>query len=165
MSFTTLLSIIAIIFSACALLITYRKDAHRIRLELSLTPYNDVILGIVNDGGISTSIRSIGYFYKASNVEWITDKVGDHVANIGISFPIFVNARSTFEVFLSTSHRIPRYDKTYGLCVQLDTGRIFMYSRHLPLIDVISMHVTSWISRVSGGRYAPGIKRPRVKVY
>jgi hypothetical protein len=165
MTFTSTLSFIAVVFSAIALFITYRKDAHQIRLEVSLTAYRDVILGIVNDGGVDTSIRSIGYFYRFGEVTWLTKTVGNHRANVGIEFPLAVKARSTFEVFLNTSQKIPQYKNTYGFCVQLDTGRLFIYSRHIAKFDAIRMHIVSWISCITGGRYSPGIQRPRFKVY
>jgi len=156
-------SVVALVFSGIALAITYRKEAHRIRLELSPEKYGGVVLGINNDSGIDTSARSIGYFRHFGEITWLTGTVGDYVTNKSVEFPFPVKARSTFEVYLNTFHRIPNFSKAVGLCVQLDTGRFYVLPQSVARIDAIKMHVVSWISRVTGGRYAPGVQRPRIK--
>ncbi|QFY77838.1 hypothetical protein DUD43_09155 [Alcaligenes faecalis] len=157
-------SLVALVFSGIALAITYRKEAHRIRLELSPAKYGGVVLGINNDSGIDTSVRSIGYFHHFPKITWLTGTVGDYVINKNVKFPLPVNARSTFEVYLNTDRTIPNFGKAVGLCVQLDTGRFYVLPQKVARYDAIKMHVISWISRVTGGRYAPGVQRPRIKV-
>lgn len=160
-----LVSVVALAFSGIALAITYRKEAHRIRLELSPAKYGGIVLGINNDSGIDASVRSIGYFHRFGQVTWITEGVGDHVINKRVDFPVPVKARSTFEAYLNTFHTIPKFSEAVGLCVQLDTGRLYVLTQQVPRYDAIKMHVASWISRVTGGCYAPRIKRPRIKAY
>lgn len=158
-------SVVAIIFSGIALAITYRKEAHRIRLELSPAKHGGVVLGINNDSGIDTSVRSIGHFRRFGEVTWLTDTVGNYAINKAVEFPFSVKARSTFEVYLNTFQTVPNFSKAVGLCIQLDTGRFYILPQSVALSDSIKMHFASWVSRVTGGRYAPGVKRPRVKVY
>lgn len=160
-----LVSIVALLFSGVALTITYRKEAHRIRLELTPAKYSGVVLGINNDSGIDTSVRSIGYFRDFGKITWLTDTVGDNVTNQVVDVPFVVKARSTFEAYLNTSQKIPNFNETVGLCIQLDTGRIYVLPRRVAQHDSIRMHLVSWISRLTGGRYAPGVERPRAKVY
>lgn len=160
-----LVSVVALLFSGIALAITYRKEAHRIRLELSPEKYGGVVLGINNDSGIDISVRSIGYFRRFGEVMWLTDTVGDYVINKAVGFPFAVKARSTFEVYLNTFQTIPNFSKSVGLCVQLDTGRLYVLPHRVAPNDSIRMHLASWVSRVTGGRYAPGVERPRVKAY
>lgn len=158
-------SVVALIFSGIALAITYRKEAHRIRLELSPAKYGGVVLGINNDSGIDTSVRSIGYFRHFGEVTWLTDTVGDYVINKMVEFPFPVKARSTFEVYLNTFQKVPNFSKAVGLCVQLDTGRFYVLPQRVARSDAMKMHIASWVSRVTGGRYVPGVERPRIKVY
>lgn len=158
-------SIIALIFSAIALTITYRKEAHRIRLELSRVKYGGRVLGINNDSGIDTEVRSIGYFRRFGEVTWLDGPVGNNTTNKFVDFPFVVKARSNFEVHLNGSRDIPDFDNAVGLCVQLATGRLYIFPQSVRPKDSLLMHLASWVSRISGGRYALGVRRPRAKVY
>ncbi|MDP2143364.1 MAG: hypothetical protein Q8J80_04460 [Gallionella sp.] len=157
-------SLMALLFSGIALVITYRKEAHRIRLELAPAKYGGVILGISNDSGIDTLVRSIGHFRRFGKVGWISDSVGDHVTNKSVEFPFTVKARSTFEVFINTAQKIPKFSNAVGLCIQLDTGRLYVLPQSVPWNDSLRMHFSAWVSHFTGGKYAPGVKRPRIKV-
>src|SRR5450830_1486089 len=90
-------SIVALVFSGIALTITYRKEAHRIRLELSRARYGGIVLGINNDGGIDTEVRSIGYFRCFNQVTWLSGQIGNNTINKSVDFPFIVKARSNFE--------------------------------------------------------------------
>lgn len=155
-------SIVALVFSGTALSITYRKEAHRIRLEFSPIDWGNVVLGINNDSGIDTSVRSIGYFRYFGEVAWATGGIGNNSTNKPVALPLLVKARSTYEVFLNPSRSNVDVDDEVGLCVQLDTGRLYVITQGMAGRDAIKMHCVSWISRLSGGRWAPGIDRPRI---
>jgi hypothetical protein len=158
-------SIIALVFSGIALTITYRKEAHRIRLELSRAKYGGRVLGINNDSGIDTMVRSIGYFRRFGEVIWLSGQVGNNTTGQFVDFPFVVKARSNFEVHINTLRDIPGFDNEVGLCVQLATGRLYVFPQSVRPKDSLLMHLASWVSRISGGRYALGVWRPRTKVY
>jgi len=157
-------SILAFLISASAFTIVYRKEAHRIRLELSEARHF-VILTISNDSGIDTEVSSIGYFRRFREVRWLTKPVGDNATNMFVAFPIVVKARSKFDVQINTLRDIPDFDKEVGLCIQLATGRLYVSTQSVGWKESLLMHMSSWVSRVSGGRYALGVNRPRAKLY
>lgn len=155
-------SVVALLFSGVALAVVFRKEAHSIRLELTPIQHGDVVLGINNDGGIDASVRSVGYFRRTSQITWVTDSVGDYVANRSVKFPFVVKGRSTFETYLNSHAVSPNFHKNGGFCVQLDTGRLYVLTQRVHLRDSIHMHLASWASRLTRGDYALGIKRPRI---
>ena len=157
-------SLIALFVSAITLSITYRKEAHRIRLELSPAKYGGVVLGINNDSGIVASVRSIGHFRRFGKVTWFGGQVGNYRSNKFVDFPFAVEARSTFEVHINTIRDLRNFNATVGFCVQLDTGRVYVLPQEVPRKDALRMHLSSWVSRLSRGRIAPGIDRPRINI-
>ena len=168
---TLCISSLAFIISLTALLITYRKDGHNIRLEFNYLKQNCVVLGIINDSGFDTSIRSIGFFNNNFTIRWLNDSatIGNNKTNSPVELPIVVIGRSTFETYLNLNNEklssICKDIKNTGICVQSDTGRIYVFTEQVNLITKMKMKLSSFISRLSGGRWAPWVIRPRFKTY
>lgn len=165
------ISSIAIVFSSIALITTYRKDGHRIRLELNYLKYNCIVLGIINDSGFDTTIRSIGFFNNNTAINWLDDSatIGNNKTNSPIELPIIVTGRSTFETHLNLNNtkmsQACKNIKNAGICVQSDTGRIYVFTEQVNLQIKMQMKFSSFISKASGGRWAPWVRRPRFKTY
>lgn len=158
---TSVLSIAAFIISLVALFFTFRKDAHRIRLEVTPGEYLTVVLGINNDSACDAEVLSVGYFDASGKVTWIPH-VGEYRTNKGVDYPILVKARSLCVIALLLGREIPSEDTAFGYCVQLATGRLYILQGSAPAGAALKLHLASLISRLSGGRYAMGISRVRL---
>lgn len=159
---SSLLSLTALIISLVALHFTFRKDAHRIRLEITILEFNLIVLGINNDSACDADVLSVGYFDSSGQVTWIP-KVGEYSTGKWVQYPISVRARSLYNVILIIGREIPDKEMSFGYCVQLATGRIYILRGTAPLWVTLKMHCASLISRLSGGRYViPGFKRIRL---
>lgn len=160
---TITLSIFSIIIATFALFFALRKDAHHVRLELSAIDYLSLVLGVNNDSAVAFGILSIGYFQSPNHIEWIKI-ISDHNTNKFISYPIKIEPRSLFPIELCPyRNKIPS-DK-FGVCVQLETGRVYILNNTLPLHKIIKLQISAFILRFSRGRYAPGMPpRPRLPI-
>ena len=159
-----IISLVALVISAIALTITYRKDAHFVRLELLPGAYGMSILGIVNDSAFDTSVRSIGFFRRRGGVTWLGASFGDNATDQFVDCPFQVKGRSTFEAHINTHRDISNFNGKVGFCVQLDTGRLFVLTRAVGWSLRMRMHLASLVSRLTGGRHSAGVPRPRVRL-
>lgn len=157
----SILSIAALIISLVALFFTFRKDAHRIRLEVTPGEYWTVVLGVNNDSACDAEVLSVGYFDASGKVTWIPH-VGEYRTNRWVDYPILVKARSLCVIPLIFGREIPSKDTAFGYCVQLATGRIYVLRGSAPFGTSFRFHLASLLSRLSGGRYAMGISRVRL---
>lgn len=156
------ISFVAIPISLIALYFTFRKDAHRIRLEVTPQPHYAVALGVNNDSACDADVLSVGFFNEAGKVKWV-EKVGSFQTNQWISYPITVKGRSLFVVTLVAGRDIPHADEKFGYCVQLATGRIYVLRNTAPWDVAFKMHFASLVSRLTGGRFTlPVIPRVRL---
>ena len=165
---TNTMAVGAFCISLIALFISYRKDGHHIRLEVTpqepATPHemDVIVLGINNDSACSANILSVGHFNSLGHVTWIK-RVGDCRTNKFVTYPFSVSGRSIFAVLLIRGRDVPYKRVTHGYCVQLATGRIYVLRGNVPLLTALKMHCASWLSRVSRGRFTlPGLSRPRL---
>ena len=158
---TSILSGAAIIISLVALFFTFRKDTHRIRLETTLRAYGTIVLGINNDSACDAEVLSVGYFDALGKVTWIP-RVGEYRTNKWVNYPIMVKARSLCVISLLLGREIPSEGTAFGYCVQLATGRLYILRGSAPAGATLNLHLASLISRLSGGRYAMGIRRVRL---
>ena len=155
-------SIVSFLSSMVALHFTFRKDAHRVRLEATPLEFDAVALGVNNDSGCEVQILSVGFFGISGKVTWV-DRVGDYVTNRFVRFPVQVPPRSLYVATMIVGRDVPDYGRKYGYCVQLSTGRFYVLRNTAPMRVVAKMHVASLLSRITGGRYVPaGIDRPRL---
>lgn len=153
------LAVSAFLISLIALLFTFRKDAHRIHLEVSSREFDVVALKVNNDSACDADVLSVGYFDSASKVIWIP-MVVEYQANTMVNYPIPVKARSMYAVALVAGRHVPPKKSKFGYCVQLATGRIYVLRGSAPWLPALKMHFASLLSRLSGGRYViPGISR------
>ncbi|WP_164671841.1 hypothetical protein [Pectobacterium brasiliense] len=167
LAFSEIISITSLVLSSVAVFFTFRKDAHRIRLEENITDENNfsccksIVLNINNDSSCDLFVLSVGYFYDSGDVKWI-EQAGNYENGNWIKYPILVKARSTFYVLLLSERNIPKLNESFGYCVQLSTGRIYILQRSVSWRVSVRMHFSSLLSRISGGRYVmPGVKRVR----
>lgn len=155
-------SIAAFLVSLTALFFTFRKDAHRVRLEVIQGEYGAIILGVNNDSACDTAVLSVGYFGAQGLVHWLP-QVGNYATNTSVKYPIHIDARSLFAIQIIAGRHLPVQNQELGYCVQLATGRFFAVQSGAPLGVAVKMHVASLASRISAGRYVIGqIKRPRL---
>lgn len=144
-----------------ALLFSTRKEAHHVRLELSKPNNYSLVLGVNNDSAVAFGILSVGHFQSAEKIEWI-EKIGSYTTNKFIDYPIRVDARSLLALELSP-WRNNTHNKKFGICVQLETGRIYILNNTLSFRESIKPQVSAFISRLTRGKFAPGISiRPRL---
>ena len=159
---TNTLAVSAFLISLAALLFTFRKDAHRIHLDTTLLEYDVIALGINNDSAYDSDILAVGHFDSSAEVTWI-NKVGEYQTGKWITYPITVKGRSKFVISLVLGRDIPYENNSFGYCVLLATGRLYVLSGTAPLGVKFIMHFASFVSRISGGRYiTSGIDRVRL---
>ena len=159
---TIALAVAAFLISLVALHFTFRKDAHRIRLEVTTLDSGNVVLGINNDSAFDADVLAVGYFDSVDEINWIS-RVGEYQTNKGVSYPISVEGRKLYAVVLVPGRDIPSKSWSFGYCVQLATGRIYVLRGTAPWQVAIKMHFASLLSRLSGGRYVtPGLNRVRL---
>jgi hypothetical protein len=159
---TSILSIAAFILSLIAIHFTFRKDAHRIRLEAIPVQHGALAININNDSGCDVEVLSVGYFDGSGIVYWI-DRVGEYQRNKWIDYPILVKARSMLCTTTILGRDVPHMSEAFGVCIQLSTGRLYATKFTSPWETALKLHFASLLSRISGGRYVtPGIERPRI---
>lgn len=159
---TSFLAVAAFLISLVALHFTFRKDAHRIRLEVTPLEFDVIALGVNNDSACDADVLSVGYFDPTGKVTWIP-QVGEYRTNKWVNYPIPIKARSMYAVSLVAGRDVPSKGRSFGYCVQLATGRIYVLQGTAPWGVTLKMHVASLLSRLSGGRYVtPGIGRVRL---
>lgn len=157
-----LISTAALLVSLTALFFTFRKDAHRVRLEINLGGPGVVIIGVNNDSACSASVLSVGYFGSEAKVHWLSH-VGNYKSNSSVSYPICVDARSLLNIQIIGGQELPASYQQFGYCVQLATGRVFVVRGGAPGLISLQMHFASLISRITAGRWVPGyVTRPRL---
>jgi hypothetical protein len=156
-----LIAAISLAITVANILFNLRKDAHHVRLELSEIDHIQTVLGINNDSSVPFGILSVGYMQSSNRIEWI-EYIGNHYTNKLINYPVKVEARSLFTVDLCPyRNKIPH--NGYGVCIQLETGRIYILKHELPLYEYIKIRIAASISRFSRGKFFPGMpQRPRL---
>jgi len=156
-----LTEIISLAFSSVALFFTFRKDAHRLTLEV--TPMWEQwidVLGVGNDSSFTVGVLSVGYFDAKGKITWLD--VGDLKVNRIVSYPIRIDPRSLCSLQVLVVRHFNNHKAPHGYCVQLESGRIYTIQYTAPLWPSLKFHVASVVSRLTAGRYAPWIKRPRL---
>jgi hypothetical protein len=156
-----LIASLSLAIALTALLFSTRKDAHHVRLELSRLSAYSLVLGMNNDSAVAFGILSVGYFQSAKKIVWI-ERVGNHVTNKFVQYPIRVEARSLLALELAP-WRNNIHSEKFGICVQLETGRIYILKNTLTLRESIKLQIAASVSRLTRGKYAPGMpSRPRL---
>lgn len=159
--FTDLLQYAGFAMSAIALKISLRKDVHKIRIEVSGGRYSSVILGVNNDSVIDVGVLCVGYYDDLAKVTWIED-LARYVDGKWIPAPAKVQGRSQFQ-FLIPARYAPPEGRRLGVCVQLETGRIYTCRHTASLKVAFVRYCGSLISRLTRGAWAPGFdNRPRL---
>ena len=152
---------LSLVIAAIALIFSTRKEAHHVRLELSRINQYSLVLGVNNDSAVAFGILSIGCFKNSEKIEWI-EKIGSHVTNKFIDYPIRVEARSLLTLELSP-WRNNIHSDNFGVCVQLETERIYILRNTLPCRAALKLQASAFFSRVTRGKFAPGMPtRPRL---
>jgi hypothetical protein len=150
MSLSVFVSIFALIISCIALYFTFKKDAHRIRLDLGKnSPEFTEFLSINNDSSFPVQIASIGHLAMDREIEWMSE-ICDASVNVTFKFPIKVDARSTYHAVVLWEYL--KRAKKYAYCVQLVCGRTFVISNTLPRKFYIKLKMMSLISWSTSGR-------------
>lgn len=148
---SSILSIISAFISVTALYFTFKKDAHRLRVnhKYKHREWHD-ILSINNDSSFTVQISAIGCLTEDGSVHWI-ELVGDYKANNLIDYSIPISGRSTF--YALVMHRnLPGRAPAAGYCVQLDCGRTFVSVAGLGTKASVAFKVRSAISWLSSGK-------------
>jgi len=153
--------LISLAFSTVALLFTFRKDAHRLTLEVTplWNKWIDV-LGVGNDSSFSVGILSVGYFNASGDITWLA--VGDFKINKMVTYPIRIESRSLFSLQVLVVRDIGDLAAPHGYCVQLESGRVYAIQHTAPFLPSMKFHAASVTSRLTAGRYAPWLTRPRL---
>lgn len=153
--------VISLAFSSAALFFTFRKDAHRIFLEV--TPlweqWFDVI-GVSNDSSFPVGILSVGYIDSKGRVTWLS--VGCFAENKHAKYPIRVEARSLYTLQVNVVKHFNNHSAPHGYCVQLESGRLYVIRHTVPIGSVTKLQLASLISRLSAGKIVPWLTSPRL---
>jgi hypothetical protein len=153
--------VVSLAFSSTALFFTFRKDAHRISLEV--TPLWEQwidVLGVSNDSSFPVGILSVAHFDETGRVKWLS--VGDYVKNQWAQYPIRIEPRSLASLQVLVVKHIGDHQRPHGYCVQLESGRVFIVKHTAPFWPTWKLHFASVLSRLSAGRIAPWLSRPRL---
>ncbi len=153
--------LISLAFSSVALFFTFRKDAHRLTLEV--TPLWEQwidVLGVGNDSSFAVGILSVGYFDANGRVTWLS--VGDFKINKMATYPIRVEPRSLCALQLLVVRHFNNHKAPHGYCVQLESGRVYAIQHTAPFWPSLKFHAASIVSRLTAGSYAPWLARPRL---
>lgn len=158
-----LIASLSLVIAIIALIFSTRKEAHHVRLELSRVGNYSLVLGVNNDSAVSFGILSIGYFQNTSEIKWITT-IANHTANAFITYPVRVDARSLFLIDLCPMRNDITCEK-FGVCVQLETGRIYTLRNNMSLTETAKLEASAFISQITRGKFSPGMpNRPRLPV-
>lgn len=153
--------LISLVFSSVALFFTFRKDAHRVTLEVTpLWEHWIDVLGVGNDSSFAVGILSIGYFNESSEITWLS--VGDFKVNQTAPYPIRVEPRSLSALQVMVVRHFNNHKAPHGYCVQLESGRVYAIRHTAPLLVSMKFHISSVLSRLTAGRCAPWLTRPRL---
>ena len=153
--------LIALTFSSIALFFTFRKDAHRVSLEVTpLWGQCIDVLGVSNDSSFAVGVLSVGLFDSHANVTWIS--VGSFVQNRHASYPIRIEPRSLYLLQVLVVNHFGNHKAPHGYCVQLESGRIYVIKHTAPLLPTLKLQIASMVSRLSAGRFVPWLVCPRL---
>jgi len=155
--------LIAIAFSSIALFFTFRKDAHRVSLEV--TPLWEQwidVLGVSNDSSFAVGVLSVGLFDSNAEVTWIS--VGSFVQNRHASYPIRIEPRSLCPLQVLVVDHFGHHKAPHGYCVQLESGRVYVIKHTAPHLPTLKLQISSIVSRLTAGRFAPWLVCPRLPV-
>jgi hypothetical protein len=160
------LPIIGSMTGVAAFLFTFRKDAHHVRLELQYDGHqkyvSKAVLNINNDSACTFGVLSIGHFDEAGQITWL-ERVGKYATNRYVDYPIRIEPRSMCAILLVVGRDIPSPKTRTGVCLQLETGRVYVLRNRAPVLVWLRMYAGSIVSRLSRGGWSPGIaSRPRV---
>lgn len=153
--------IVSLAFSSIALFFTFRKDAHRISLEVNpmWEQFIDVI-GVNNDSSFPVGVLSVGHINQDGDVTWVP--VGDFVQNKSAPYPIRIEPRSLRTLHVMVVRLFNNQKSPHGYCVQLESGRIYVVQHTASLKTIFKFYVSSLLSRLSAGRYVPWLTPPRL---
>lgn len=155
-------TIASLFLATVALIFTFRKDAHHLRLDLTYIEFNGVVLGVNNDSSVPFGILSVGFFNSAGQIEWIR-QVGDYITNKWVTYPVRVEARSLRSISLVAPRDVPHQNEPHGYCVQLETGRLYVLRNSAPTDVWLRLQFASFASRLSRGAWIPCVQnRPRL---
>lgn len=156
-----LITSFGVAIAVISFLFNLRKDAHHVRLELSKVSDLQLVLGINNDSSVPFNILSVGYMKSSHHVEWLGTTANYHTDKF-VECPIKVEARSLFPLDLCPYRNKMPHDK-FGMCIQLETGRVYILRHELPLHSFLQIRIAALISRLSRGKFFPGMPpRPRL---
>jgi hypothetical protein len=161
-NFTRTIALTSIAISLIALFFTFRRDAHRISLEV--TPLWErwiEVIGINNDSSFPVGVLSVGYFESTSKVLWLSS-VSCFAKNFDADFPIRIEARSLCTLQVAVARDVPNPSTARGYCVQLESGRIYVIRHTAPWRISLKFNFSSLISRITAGRIAPWVEQPRL---
>jgi hypothetical protein len=162
MNLTLFSALIALAFSLISLFFTFRKDAHRIRLEVTpLWKQWIEVIGVNNDSSFPVGVLTVGYFEEDGLVVWFPG-ASDYSKNCPISLPVRVEARSLFALQIICSNHLVSPNSPHGYCIQLESGRIYVIQHTATIRMTWRLYLTSLISRITAGSYAPWLSRPRL---
>lgn len=153
--------LIALGFSTIALFFTFRKDAHRVSLEV--TPLWEQwidVLGVSNDSSFSVGVLSVGHFNLQGHVTWLP--VGSFVENRSVKYPIRIETRSLCSLQVLVVNHIGNHKAPHGYCVQLESGRVYVIQHTAPVLPTLKLRLASLASRLSAGRFVPWLVLPRL---
>lgn len=153
--------VLSLAFSSVALFFTFRKDAHRITLEVTplWADWIDV-LGVGNDSSFAIGILSVGYFDANGEITWVP--VGDFKVNHTAPYPIRIESRSLSALQVMVVRHFNNHKAPHGYCVQLESGRVYAIRYTAPFLIGMKFHISSLVSRLTAGRYAPWLIRQRL---
>lgn len=153
--------LISLAFSSVALFFTFRKDAHRISLEV--TPLWEQwidVLGVSNDSSFAVGVLSVGYFNSRGCVTWLP--VGSFVENRTAKYPIRIEPRSLCTLQVLVVNHFENHKSPHGYCVQLESGRVYVIQHTASFLPTLKLQIASLVSRLSAGRLVPWLERPRL---
>jgi hypothetical protein len=150
-SVARVLASIAIFISLFSAIITYRKEAHRLKILVSDEKYSAVRVTVSNDSSYAVEVTGIGTYLDDKPIEWVKDP-GGFVNNDYVKYPVKIDGRSHFEFSFTAGRNVPDSNVLYGYGVQLSSGRTFVTTERLPIRLKAKMITRSIVSRISAGR-------------
>jgi hypothetical protein len=105
---------------------------------------------------------AVGYFMSSGDVHWL-EHLADYRTNKWLKRPTAVEPMTSLPLLLSYPRDIPDPNfHQYGLCLQLSTGQIYIFRNTISQRQAIKFYFSALTSRLTGGAFAPGLKRAQV---
>ncbi len=144
---TLIISSLSMLMSGVAIFITFRKDAHRMKLHLINGNYNDKIT-IHNDSQAKVQLQAVGVIDSSSEIVW-RKGCYNSITNTEVTFPTIIEGRTAF----TASLRQPDKMDEYAYCIQLSSGRTYVVNSSLNQSVYTRLVFRSIISQLSAGKY------------